>query len=471
MRGWWDLLPEVLSHEGERVEGQVVVDDVCHEGQEQDGVDGKAVQDGPLLGNQLHDAVEEEGDEDVDGDAPHGVGDGILALPHHVAQHHGGAVAGEASPGTGHVAVAGNEEDVDGKEYRAAGQGEPGSVDGLVDELVPEGEVEVDAHHDLGCHDDGHHTHAALILLAHDVLQDGQIGHYGQEGQQGEDDEVLHAQGVGLVLVLVPALGKDDGLVGIAEGLGDHGHDHGDLHTAAVYAQQSLALGRVGVDEGEDDLVGRLVQDACHTQDEEGPGVGEHPPEQAAVEVPLHVNELGDEEEGQDARADEVEDEDIGHVARAQHHEVEQVQADIECDEEHLHAGELDGSLLEPQVAEGKGLDDIDAHHHGHHQEIVGMGLVVDGLGQGIDEAKDQCQEEGGENGDEGEAGGEDGVGLLLVLVGKAEEGRLHAEGQDDQDQGHVAVEVGDDAVLAGIEHTGIDGYEQVVEESAHNAG
>ena len=42
-----------------------------------------------------------------------------------------------------------------------------------------------------------------------------------------------------------------------------------------------------------------------------------------------------------------------------------------------------------------------------------------------------------------------DRVGVLLALVGKAEERCLHAKGENYQQQGYIAIDVGDYAITA----------------------
>ena len=96
------------------------------------------------------------------------------------------------------------------------------------------------------------------------MLENVHITHHGQKGQQRENDEELHGAGVHLLAVLVLLLAEDEGLVGVAEGLRYHGHNHGNLDAGAVDAQ--LGVGTLAVEGGGhvgiDDFVGRLVEDA-----------------------------------------------------------------------------------------------------------------------------------------------------------------------------------------------------------------
>ena len=60
-------------------------------------------------------------------------------------------------------------------------------------------------------------------------------------------------------------LGKDKGLVGIAERLREHHHHHCHLEAGAVDTELRLRVGG-GVEEGEEDTVERLVHDAAYAE-------------------------------------------------------------------------------------------------------------------------------------------------------------------------------------------------------------
>ena len=115
-------------------------------------------------------------------------------------------------------------------------------------------------------------------------FQDVHVTDNAKVGQQGEDDEELHDRGVGLPAVLVLSLAEHERLIRIAESLGDHGHYHGNLHASTVDAQFGLGRFRVAVHQREDDFVGRLVQDACNTENQDGPTVAQHTFHQPGVE-------------------------------------------------------------------------------------------------------------------------------------------------------------------------------------------
>ena len=171
----------------------------------------------------------------------------------------------------------GNSPQVDSQQYHATDNGEEGSIDGLVDELVPEREVEIDAHHYLSCHHDRYHPQTFPVISSHHIAQGWQPCHDAQESHEGKYDKVLHAQRIGLRLALLFALSKHKRLIGIAECLGNHGHNHGHLDTRPIDGQFADGFFLVGIYQGEYHLVCSLIEDACNAQQENGPGIGEHP--------------------------------------------------------------------------------------------------------------------------------------------------------------------------------------------------
>ena len=427
----------------------------------------------PLRGHRVHQEIERCREHHVREDGAHGIVDGILALAHQVGEHHRSAIAGHTAPGARHVAVARNENDVDRHQYGATRQREPGAPNGAVDEFVPEGEIEIDAHHNLRHHDDGHHLHAAAITLAHNELEQVEIAHHAKEGQEGEDEKILHAQSVERLGVFVACGGEDHRLVGIAKGLSDHRHDHGYLDAAAVDAQEHVGRLLVGIDQREKYLVGHLVENARNAQHEDGPGVREHAPQEHAVEAPFDFKELRDEEQRDEGGADEVDEEDVEDRRQMEPHEADEVEGNVEGDEEQLERSRAQGALLEPQERERQRLQGIHRHYDCHHQEILRMRAVAQIIRNGTNEGEDAEEKNARERSDEGKARGEDGVGPKALVVGVAEERRLHAEGEDHQNERHVGIDVGADAVVArsGRHIVGVERHEQVVEKTTHYAG
>ena len=60
---------------------------------------------------------------------------------------------------------------------------------------------------------------------------------------------------------------------------------------------------------------------------------------------------------------------------------------------------------------------------------------------------------------------------VLVLLVCESEEGCLHSESEDNQDEGRIGVQVRDDPVSSacGGEGRGVQGNQQVVEEASYN--
>ena len=402
-----------------------------------------------------------------------------------IREYHTGAIACETAPGTGHVAVFGHKDEIDGEQYSTTDSGEDGTPPGLVDEFIPEREVEIDAHEYFGHHDDGHHAQALPVAGGNKILEDVEIGHHRQEGQQGEDDKVLHDQRLGFLAAAFFAAAEDEGFVGIAEGLGNQGHNHGYLHTGTIDAQLHLAL-LAGDEVVEAYLVRHLVEDAGDAEEQQGPCVAEHLFQQLPVYAAAQLAEFGQEAQGDAGGTDEVHDKDIAHlvVGVIPAHQLrvgmvkawgdkehEEVQADVAKDIQKFEEGELERPALEAQQGEEDGLEGIDGHHTAHHGEEFGMGVVAEAMGYGLDEAEEQEQEQGRDAAHGRQSRGEDGVGAVAVLVGKIEEGGLHAKGEDDQHEGGVGINLGDNAIAAGggSNLIGVERDEQVVQETAYN--
>ena len=115
-----------------------------------------------------------------------------------------------------------------------------------------------------------------MVVGADDVLQYFHVADDAEEGEEGEDDEVLHGLGVILLGIAVFRLRKHDGFVCVAEGLSNHCHYHRYLHAGSVNAKLNGGfIGRmgscIGVCPREDYLVECLIEDACDAENEDGP--------------------------------------------------------------------------------------------------------------------------------------------------------------------------------------------------------
>ena len=100
------------------------------------------------------------------------------------------------------------------------------------------------------------------------------------------------------------------------------------------------------------------------------------------------------------------------------------------------------------------------------------MFSVAEVIRNGTYKAEEQQEEHCSEAPHHRKTGGEDRVGLFFLVVGIAEERRLHAKRQDDEYQGGVGIHVRAHAIIAGsLRHVvRVERHEQVVEEAAHDA-
>ena len=179
----------------------------------------------------------------------------------------------------------------------------------------------------------------------------------------------------------------------------------------------------------------------------------------------LDTRQLLPEEEGNQARAEQVDVERVAHadrgvvnlthsigvmlVERWQDNEVEQIQADVQEDEQQLERGKLPRFALVAQVGKRDALEGVQRYHDCHCPDVLGMGAVAHPARDARQEGEYQQhkQQRGACHCHERRA--IDGLGILLALVGKAEEGRLHTVGEDDEQQCRVGIHVGDDAIAA----------------------
>ncbi len=183
------------------------------------------------------------------------------------------------------------------------------------------------------------------------------------------------------------------------------------------------------------------------------------------------MEELRDEEEGDERCADEVEHEDVVNVVLTHRYEVEYVESDVQYDEEEFECGELYCLLTEPQEGEGYCLNGVDGYADCHDLHVFGVGSLSEGCGYVTGEDEYAREEDSYKYGYDCHRRREDGVVVLSFFIGKAEEGGLHTEGEDDQDECHEGVEVGHYSVATvGCRYDmGVEGYEQIVEKSAED--
>ena len=315
------------------------------------------------------------------------------------------------------------------------------------------------------------------------MLQDRHIDHDGQECQQREDDEVFGPVGKRSGILLVFVVREDDGLVGITEGLRKQRHHHRDLDAPSINAQLDRSL-LARHQLGQQDLVGHLVEHAHKTEQQQRPGIDQHLLRQPLVETVRDAPHLRNEEEGNQRRTDQVRQENKPHAVVAldeevmqsrgirHHEEDEEVEQDARNDEGELQRDEAQGPLLLPQAAEHHGLERVLNRDQHKDADILGVGCIAHGAGD-----RAQQQEDGGQEEEAHAAHHPEGVAVdhLVVHAGLAaiaEQGRLHAEGQQRKEQRRVGVQVRDDAIAPTLHgnDVGVGNHQQVIQEPADDA-
>ena len=330
---------------------------------------------------------EGRGEQGVEGSRTEVVRHGVIAPPDEVREHHHQQIAGKRGPGAGHEAVVGHEEHDDGYGHHAPGGGEVGAPLGAVGQLVPHREVEVDAEKQLPEHDDGHDAEAGVVAGVDVVLEQVEVEGDAEEDDPRKDDEVTHRLDVRAAVVGVAGLGEDEGLVSVAEGLDEHDHHDGDLEAGAVDAQLRVGLGLVGKEEGEEDLVGRLIEDAGDAQDQDREGVGQHLSEACCVGAGAEAgHHVGQQHEQRGGGGKDVGQEDVSDaVARAieprdplgvrlvqlrTDDKEEDVQHNVEEDVGQFDGGKSHGFVAVSEVGEGQAAKGVDGHNAGHHAHV-----------------------------------------------------------------------------------------------------
>ena len=231
---------------------------------------------------------------------------------------------------------------------------------------------------------------------------------------------------------------------------------------------------------GEDDGRGALVELACNAQDQHGPGVGEHAAAERLVEAVAHACHLLRQQEHGDDRHKEVHVEHDSHVGGAvgvveagdeqaemgQHEEERAHQRHIDEDIGELQRHKLPGFMLIAQVVEHDGGPGIDGHANSHGADVPHVVGIAHGGGQRLEARQHKQREDKGHGTHHAQGGAVDHAGVLAFLVGKAEERGLHAEGEGDDEDAYVTINIGDNTKLTSASHpsVGLDGHEQIVD-------
>ncbi len=205
----------------------------------------------------------------------------------------------------------------------------------------------------------------------------------------------------------------------------------------------------------EEDFIGRLVQDTGDSQDQQRPGIGKHPPHQGAVEAIGDAFELFRKKEGDGRRTKQVDIEDVTHIERGhrtqfgQHHEIDQVQRDVQENEQQLQGGKLNGLFLIPEVREQDGLEGVQGHGGRHRPHKGGMAGIPHAPADRAQESQNKTGKERRRRAHHAKDGREHLSGIFPFLVRKSEERGFHPVGQDDQQQGGIGIQLGHHPISA----------------------
>ena len=229
------------------------------------------------------------------------------------------------------------------------------------------------------------------------MAQNIHVPHYHQERQQREDDEEFHGAGIGLLVVFVACLAKDERLIGISESLCNHRHDHGDLACGTEDTELCVCIAAL-VDVGEEDVACRLVQYSGNAQDKNRPGIRQHFLRQRHIkQLPARKEtffQFSPEAEGDGSRADKVDVECVTHLMSAENKIVDKVQDDVQSDEQQLECRKLYRTLLVPEVGKRNALEGVNRHRNRHYPYIRGVRRVAHETADGLQEDENHCNEQ-----------------------------------------------------------------------------
>ena len=124
------------------------------------------------------------------------------------------------------------------------------------------------------------------------------------------------------------------------------------------------------------------------------------------------------------------------------------------------------------QIGHRNGDEGVDGDGNKHHPDVFRVVAVAHQISQRMQEHAHDGSEDKRCRGDHAQRGRINALGVLALLAHEAEEGGLHAVGEQDNEQRHVGIDIGDDAILStgSIEPLRLDGHQKVVDEPRHNA-
>ena len=159
-------------------------------------------------------------------------------------------------------------------------------------------------------------------------------------------------------------------------------------------------------------------------------------------------------------------------MQRWQHNQIKNIQDDVQSDVADLNRCKLEWLMEIAQIGHRDGDESIDGYGDKHYPDVLRMVGIAHGCRDGVDETADDGSEDERRGAHHTQRRGVDAVGIFTLLAHEAEEGGLHAVGQQDDEQRNIGIDVGDDTVLTarGTEALGLDRHQKIVDETGNNA-
>ena len=124
------------------------------------------------------------------------------------------------------------------------------------------------------------------------MFEDVHVGDDGEEGEERKNYEEFHYKSLAFFALFSASGTEDEGLVGVSESLGNHGHYHCYFGACTIDAELGVAF-FARDDEAEAYFVGHLVEDAGEAEEQQGPSVAQHTVDEFEVDTETQIAQFG----------------------------------------------------------------------------------------------------------------------------------------------------------------------------------
>lgn len=154
-----------------------------------------------------------------------------------------------------------------------------------------------------------------------------------------------------------------------------------------------------------------------------------------------------------------------------EHDEVETHADEVDDDAHHLQQCKLQRFMRITQIGKGDSSEGVDGDTCTHDHDELRMVGIADGPCDGVEEDPEKEHEDKRCRSHHAQGGGIHFLRVLARSVHEAEECRLHAVGEDDNEQGDVGIDIRDDAIppAGGIELRCLDRDKEIADETRRN--